>query len=170
MSGIDRGRLAEPRFPGPDERETFGPALGARGLSQRRASRLPHPRASREGGRGPTANIRGGHYSPPVRRPTRCSGAVVPSRPVGDRRGVLFHRRQARHFSVRTAVVVDNVFVGSSELRALRQLAQEMWSWDPDIMLNSWASSGELARTRGAGHRSSAAKWLHSCGWTVALL
>ena len=28
---IDRGRLAEPRLPKPDERETFGPALGAWG-------------------------------------------------------------------------------------------------------------------------------------------
>ena len=27
---IDRGRLAEPRSPGPDGRETFGPALDAR--------------------------------------------------------------------------------------------------------------------------------------------
>jgi hypothetical protein len=31
MSGIDRGRLAEPRHHGPDERETFGPALDVRG-------------------------------------------------------------------------------------------------------------------------------------------
>jgi hypothetical protein len=28
---IDRGRLAEPRLPKPDERETCGPALGAWG-------------------------------------------------------------------------------------------------------------------------------------------
>jgi len=48
MSGIDRGRLAEPRHHWSDERETFGPALTVRGFSQGRASRLPYPDIRRD--------------------------------------------------------------------------------------------------------------------------
>ena len=45
---LDRGRLAEPRLPKPDERETCGPALGASG-TQTTPSQPPTSTANEEG-------------------------------------------------------------------------------------------------------------------------
>ena len=53
---IDRGRLAEPRLPKPDERETFGPALGAWGTQPTPSQPPTSPRI--ENAKRPTLSAR----------------------------------------------------------------------------------------------------------------
>jgi ribosomal protein S18 acetylase RimI-like enzyme len=56
--------------------------------------------------------------------------------------------------------VVENGSVGMSELRAMQQLAQAVWTADP-AMMNTGASVGELAWSWGAGRRLHATEWRH---------
>jgi hypothetical protein len=56
--------------------------------------------------------------------------------------------------------VVDDGLVGTSELRAMQQLAQAVWAADP-AMMNTGASVGELAWSWGAGSRLHATEWRH---------
>jgi hypothetical protein len=56
--------------------------------------------------------------------------------------------------------VVDHGSVGTSELRAMQQLAQAVWAADP-AMMNTGASVGELAWSWGAGSVLHATEWRH---------